>query len=83
MHFSNGLTYEGEFREGLRCGYGYLVLLLSILKFNNIEIYNGDWDRDMLNGQGRIKNCTVITRKKKEPATTSGPQLHRWISYSG
>ena len=23
LYFSNGLSYEGEFREGLRCGYGY------------------------------------------------------------
>jgi hypothetical protein len=37
----------------------------------------------MLNGQGRIKNCTVICRKKKEPSYGTGPQLQRWISYSG
>lgn len=37
----------------------------------------------MLNGQGRIKNCAVISKKKREPTTNDGPQLHRWISYSG
>lgn len=54
-----------------------------ILKFNHIEIYNGDWLNDMLNGQGRIKNCAVVSKKKREPCTGNGPQLHRWISYSG
>jgi hypothetical protein len=43
LYFSNGLSYEGEFREGLRCGYGYGFAKRRILKLNNIEIYNGDW----------------------------------------
>lgn len=74
LYYSNGLLYEGEFRNGLRCGYG-------ILKFNHIEIYNGDWVEDEMEGQGKIRNCAIINKKKSMGKSSS--ILNKWISYTG
>lgn len=74
LFYSNGLCYEGEFKDGLRYGYG-------ILKFNHIEIYNGDWLHDEMEGQGKIRNCAIINKKKS--VCSSQSSLGKWISYSG
>ena len=74
LFYSNGLCYEGEFKEGTRHGYG-------VLKFNHIEIYNGDWHHDEMEGQGKIRNCAIINKKKSACSIQSA--LGKWISYSG
>ena len=74
LFYSNGLCFEGEFKDGCRHGYG-------ILKFNHIEIYNGDWVNDEIEGRGKIRNCAIINKKKSINVNTSC--LSKWISYSG
>lgn len=74
LYYSNGLCYEGEFRDGVRYGYG-------ILKFNHIEIYNGDWVNDQIEGEGKIRNCAIINKRKTIYSNQS--LLGKWISYSG
>jgi hypothetical protein len=73
LFYSNGLCYEGEFKNNLRHGYG-------VLKFNHIEIYSGDWQNDEIFGQGKIRNFAVINKKKSQ---SSNSPLLKWISYCG
>ncbi len=73
LYYTNGLCYEGTFQDNLRSGYG-------ILKFNHIEIYNGDWVKDELAGQGKIRNCAIINKNKLKAASEP---LSKWISYCG
>lgn len=72
LYYSNGLCYEGEFKDGYRHGYG-------ILKFNHIEIYNGDWVKDEIEGTGKIRNCAIINKRKSVNTSC----LSKWISYNG
>ena len=72
LYYSNGLCYEGEFKDGCRHGYG-------ILKFNHIEIYNGDWVKDEIEGTGKIRNCAIINKRKSVNTSC----LSKWISYNG
>jgi len=52
----------------------------GILKFNQIEIYRGDWQADELSGQGKLKNFAVINKKKNQGGHSA---LTKWISYCG
>lgn len=74
LYYSNGLCYEGQFVNGCRHGYG-------LLKFNHIEIYNGDWKNDEMEGQGKIRNCAIINKRKT--IYSNQTPLGKWISYSG
>ena len=90
------LKYEGEKKEGGRCGQGMLYYSnglsyegqfrnnlrhgFGVLKFNQIEIYRGEWAADELSGQGKIRNFAVINKKKSQ---TSQSPLSRWVSYCG
>jgi len=38
-------AYEGDFKNGLREGYG-------VCRYNNGDIYDGDWKKDMKDGYG-------------------------------
>lgn len=49
------------------------------MRFNHIEIYNGEWEADTISGEGRVKNCTIFASKKKDLPSI----LQKWISYSG
>ena len=57
----------------MRHGFG-------VLKFNQIEIYRGEWQADEMNGQGKIRNFAVINKKKN--IVGSSP-LFKWVSYCG
>jgi hypothetical protein len=57
----------------MRQGYG-------VLRFNQIEIYRGEWQADELAGQGKIRNFAVVNRRKSQPG---GSPLLKWVSYCG
>lgn len=57
----------------MRNGYG-------ILRFNQIEIYRGEWQDDELSGQGKIRNFAVINKLKTHSNTSP---LIKWVSYCG
>ena len=44
---SNGTTYTGDFREGIRCGYGKQ-------RFLDNSVYEGEFADNCPNGQGRL-----------------------------
>ena len=73
LYYSNGLCYEGNFKNNLRHGFG-------VLRFNQIEIYRGTWSADELSGQGKIRNFAVINKRKTQGGTSV---LSRWVSYCG
>jgi hypothetical protein len=51
------------------------------LQVTHIEIYTGEGLNDEIEGEGRIRNCTIINKRK----TTSSMHgtLGKWISYNG
>ncbi len=52
----------------------------GILKFNQIGIYEGQWNADELSGEGKIRNFAVINKKKGQ--SCSSPLLN-WVTYCG
>ena len=48
--FSNGETYEGQFMDGKRHGFGRQI-------WPDGSIYEGFWDEDRCNGKGRLINA--------------------------
>jgi hypothetical protein len=58
-----------------------------VLRYNQTEVYRGEWQADELSGQGKIRNATAVNRKKGQPQNqgqgqTASP-LVRWVSYCG
>lgn len=60
----NGLLYEGDFREGLRHGFGYNHTLFRVLSLNGKTIYEGEWQRDRICGKGLIRNIYLINKRR-------------------
>lgn len=53
--YENGDTYDGDWKDGERCGHGkgYLVRL-GVEKLENGDVYDGEWRNDEKNGQGLL-----------------------------
>ena len=60
----------------IRHGYG-------ILKDQNGEIYNGDWEFDVFNGQGRLRNKLCEQLNEEFDYNNFDKLKNYWVSYSG
>lgn len=48
-HYENGISYEGDWVNGIREGNG------TLKHYNNI-VYQGQWQNDQFNGRGKFVN---------------------------
>ena len=46
MKYANGTVYEGEFKDGLREGFGRM-------EYPNLDFYEGEWREGLPHGQGK------------------------------
>ena len=49
MRYANGSVFEGQWRDGVREGYGRLIHVTG-------DMYEGDWRGDKANGYGVFSN---------------------------
>ena len=49
MQYANGSVYEGQWRNGVREGFGRLIHVTG-------DMYEGDWRGDKANGYGVFSN---------------------------
>lgn len=64
--------------SGSVCRHGY-----GILKDGNGEIYNGDWEFDVYNGQGRLRNKYCEQLSEEFDYNNFDKLKNFWVSYSG
>lgn len=53
-YFPDGGLYRGDFKQGLRHGWGYM-------KYANGFVYIGKWYKDQRQGPGRLTNMKTKT----------------------
>jgi hypothetical protein len=58
--YDNGMNYEGELKQGRRIGEGKITL-------NGIDIFEGQFVNDMIDGQGYLKFLRFFTNSSQCP----------------
>ena len=61
IHWQNGDTYEGQYVNGKRTGYG-------VYTFSTGDIYEGEWKDNLRHGEGVLYN-------KKGKVISNGPWI--------
>lgn len=68
IYYKNGVVYVGNFHENTRHGHG-------ILELNGVNIFEGEWFSDAIQGEGYIKSMKLMS--------TNCPILLHSSSYCG
>lgn len=57
-------------------------MVFRILKLEHMEIYSGDWENDMIQGEGRLRNCSII-RSYLGIGGEKSDRFGNWVTYIG